>query len=387
MKGKMINQLDKHLGIGIAICDWDNLILVFENELFSKWLPANEGHNSLANRLPKINIERLKNRLSKGRDYNLEHEIKDGNRKKVLKLAFIKVLEMESSVILIKVIDYTKEKELEYMIDSYAKIAERNKRDLEKALQTIQKQNDRMQSELEIARQVQMGMLPFNFNPRNDNVGFAALLKPAKEVGGDFFDIFYIDENNLCICLGDVSDKGAGSALFMAATKTLIKSHAMNARSVAGIVSRVNNELALNNEKCMFSTLFLGIINLKSGDLLYSNCGHCYPLLLNKNKRIKRLEKLNGPAVGIIEKYSFTEQQIKISKNQSLLIFSDGVTESMNNLRELYGEQRLVSLLSIENNDLAPEETINLVFDSVVEFEKGTPQSDDITLMVIKYLA
>jgi sigma-B regulation protein RsbU (phosphoserine phosphatase) len=378
--------LDKHLGIGIAIFDWDNLILVFENELFSKWISANEGHNSLANRSPKINIERLKNRLSKGRDYNLEHEIKDGNRKKILNLVFIKVLEMESSVILIKVIDYTKEKELEYMIDSYAKIAERNKRDLEKALQTTQKQNDRMQSELEIARQVQMGMLPFNFNPRNDNVEFAALLKPAKEVGGDFFDIFYIDENNLCICLGDVSDKGAGSALFMAATKTLIKSHAMNARSVAGIVSRVNNELAYNNEKCMFSTLFIGVFNLKSGNLLYSNCGHCYPLLLNKNKRIKRLDKLNGPALGIIEKYSFTEQQIKISKNQSLLIFSDGVTESFNNLGELYGERRLVSLLSIENNDLAPKETINLVFDSVVEFEKGTPQSDDITLMGIKYL-
>ncbi|MFT5169374.1 MAG: sigma-B regulation protein RsbU (phosphoserine phosphatase) [Saprospiraceae bacterium] len=378
--------MDKHLGIGIAIFDWDNLILVFENELFSKWISANEGHNSLANRSPKINIERLKNRLSKGRDYNLEHEIKDGNRKKILNLVFIKVLEMESSVILIKVIDYTKEKELEYMIDSYAKIAERNKRDLEKALQTTQKQNDRMQSELEIARQVQMGMLPFNFNPRNDNVEFAALLKPAKEVGGDFFDIFYIDENNLCICLGDVSDKGAGSALFMAATKTLIKSHAMNARSVAGIVSRVNNELAYNNEKCMFSTLFIGVFNLKSGNLLYSNCGHCYPLLLNKNKRIKRLDKLNGPALGIIEKYSFTEQQIKISKNQSLLIFSDGVTESFNNLGELYGERRLVSLLSIENNDLAPKETINLVFDSVVEFEKGTPQSDDITLMGIKYL-
>lgn len=386
MKGNIINQLDKHLGIGIAIFDWDNLILVFENELFSKWISANEGHNSLANRSPKINIERLKNRLSKGRDYNLEHEIKDGNRKKILNLVFIKVLEMESSVILIKVIDYTKEKELEYMIDSYAKIAERNKRDLEKALQTTQKQNDRMQSELEIARQVQMGMLPFNFNPRNDNVEFAALLKPAKEVGGDFFDIFYIDENNLCICLGDVSDKGAGSALFMAATKTLIKSHAMNARSVAGIVSRVNNELAYNNEKCMFSTLFIGVFNLKSGNLLYSNCGHCYPLLLNKNKRIKRLDKLNGPALGIIEKYSFTEQQIKISKNQSLLIFSDGVTESFNNLGELYGERRLVSLLSIENNDLAPKETINLVFDSVVEFEKGTPQSDDITLMGIKYL-
>jgi sigma-B regulation protein RsbU (phosphoserine phosphatase) len=384
---KIINHLDSYLGIGIALLELDNLNIVFENDLFTKWITNVDTANLISKRIPKLNTERLKNRISKGRDYSIELEINDDKRKKNLKVTFSEVSEYQNQMVLISVIDNSRNKELEYMIDSYAKIAEKNKRNLEKANDTITKQNVRMKNELEIAKQVQMGMLPFNFNPDNNNIEFSSLLKPAKEVGGDFFDIFYIDDENLCICLGDVSDKGAGSALFMAATKTLIKSHAMNAKSVAGIAGRVNNELAINNDSCMFATLFLGIINLKSGELLYSNCGHCYPLLIDSDNISKSLKILNGPAIGIMENHSFTEQQLKLSKDQTLLLYSDGITESTNYSDELYGDDRLLAVISNLKNNAEPQETINSIFDSVVEFENGTEQADDITLMAVKYLA
>ena len=383
---KIISHLDSYLETGIALLELDSLKIEFENDLFTKWIPTINTSNLISKRIPNLNTERLKKRLSKGRDYSMEIEINEEKRKKNLKITFCVVSEIENQVVLIKVIDNSRNKELEYLIDSYAKIAEKNKRDLEKANDTITKQNIRMKNELEIARQVQMGMLPFNFNPNNNNIEFSSLLKPAKEVGGDFFDIFYIDDENLCVCLGDVSDKGAGSALFMAATKTLIKSHAVNAKSVAGIVSRVNNELSINNDNCMFATLFLGIITLKSGELLYSNCGHCYPLLIDSNNRIKKIKKLNGPAIGIMKNYSFSEQSMKLSKDQTLLLYSDGVTESSNYSDELYGDDRLAAIISNLKNNAKPQETINSIFDSVVEFEKETEQADDITLMAVKYL-
>ena len=272
------------------------------------------------------------------------------------------------------------------MIDSYAKMAEKNKRELEHANKLIQEQNERMKQELEIARKVQLGMLPFNFNPESQHVELAPLLKPANEVGGDFFDIFYVNDDHLCICLGDVSDKGAGPALFMAASKTLIKSHAINAVSVAGIVSRVNNELCKDNERCMFVTLFVGILNIKSGELIYSNCGHCRPILLNENKKIKIIKDSHGPALGIVENFPFSEGKISLSKNESILVYSDGVTEASNQNGDFFGEEKLKTLLSNAMKDPTPDQIVNLIFNSVNEFEEGTHQSDDITLLTTKYL-
>ena len=309
------------------------LKIVNANDRFRAWFSKSEESIALPEVIKDIDVDRMQKRLHRRKEYKREKEIREGNRIRYLN---IEISIIEEGVGLVKVTDGTKQKELEFMMDSYAKLAEKNKKELEIANAKIQAQNNRMLRELEIARQVQMGMLPFDFNPDNNNVEFAALLKPAKEVGGDFFDIFYIDDENLCICLGDVSDKGAGSALFMAATKTLIKSHALNSKSTASIVFRVNNELSKNNMKSMFSTLFVGIYNLNDGTLLYSNCGHCYPLMIDKNMSLKELKELNGPPVGVIEGFSFTEQKINFSPEQTILVYSDGITEARNKDKEFF---------------------------------------------------
>lgn len=377
---QVLGNIDAYLGAGVVLFDVDTLLVVHTNETFKSWFQSTD--DSLLEILPEIDEGKLRKRLSKGKEYKREREIKDGNRNRSIRIEFTK---LSDTVGLAKATDNTKEKELEFMMDSYAKLAEKNKKELEAANARIQAQNDRMLRELEIARQVQMGMLPFDFNPENDSVEFAALLKPAKEVGGDFFDIFYIDNDNLCVCLGDVSDKGAGSALFMAATKTLIKSHALNSKSTASIVSRINNELAKNNEKCMFTTLFVGIFHIKDGTLLFSNCGHCYPILINENMSLSEVKELNGPAVGIMEDFSYSEQEISIKPNQTLLVYSDGVTEAKNKAEELYSENALKHLIKSSATPSNPETLIHTVFDAVDDFEKGTEQSDDITILALKY--
>jgi len=385
IKDKIVSKLDIHLHIGIAVCEWKTMTILYENELFTTWFPDNKSRTDLAKRMPNVIGDIVKDRLAKRRFYDIEQEYKDGIRNKVLKISFSQVSDDPASDILISIRDYTEEKELDYMIDSYAKMVEKSKMELEDAYREIEEKNIRMTRELEIAKQVQMTMQPFNFDPQNKKVEFAALLKPAKEVGGDFFDIFYIDENHLCICLADVSDKGAGSALFMAASKTLIKSHAIASHSVAQIVSEVNNKLSVYNKQYMFANLFLGILNINTGKLAYSNCGQCYPLLIGNNK-IRSLRQINGPAIGIMENHEYTEQSIELKKGQSILIFSDGVSESINKEGIAYGEDKLVILLSAIKEELKPQEVLNRIFESIVSYEDGKDQTDDITLMTIKYL-
>ena len=139
---------------------------------------------------------------------------------------------------------------------------------------------ERMESELNIGRDIQMSMVPVNFPPFPDRTEFTiyATLQPAREVGGDFYDFFLIDDDLLCVCVGDVSGKGVPSALFMAVTKTLIKSMAKNDSSPASILTHVNDELSHNNESSMFVTIFLAIMNVSNGQLTYCNAGHNPPL-------------------------------------------------------------------------------------------------------------
>jgi sigma-B regulation protein RsbU (phosphoserine phosphatase) len=173
----------------------------------------------------------------------------------------------------------------------------------------------------------------------------------------------------------------------MVAAKTLIKTYVTNADSVANVVNKVNNELARNNERSMFATLFIGVLNLKSGDFNYLNCGHCPPILLSENQSPQILTTKSGPPVGIIEDHIFTEQRISLEKNQTLVVYSDGVTEAMNSKGELFSEGQLVNLLAEDTPKLSPEVIINKVFKSVKDFEGETPQSDDIALFTIKYLS
>lgn len=166
---------------------------------------------------------------------------------------------------------------------------------------------ERMESELNIGAEIQMSMLPLVFPafPERADFDVYAALEPAREVGGDFYDFFLIDEDHLCVCIGDVSGKGVPAALFMAVTKTLVKSRASTDPSTASILGHVNQEMSQNNKESMFVTVFLGILRISTGEFIYSNAGHNPPYLLRGSGELIRLDRRHGPILGAVEGLSY----------------------------------------------------------------------------------
>ena len=242
---------------------------------------------------------------------------------------------------------------------------------------------ERIESELQIAHDIQMGILPKTF-PEMPEFDLHAALEPAREVGGDLYDFFFLDDENLCFNVGDVSGKGVPASLFMAVTKTLIKTRAARGMMPETILNQVNRDLSTDNPSLLFVTLFLGILNIKNGTIEYCNGGHNPPYIIRANGTIEALNVPGGMALGVMEDFSFRSQQIVLHKGDTIFIYSDGVTEAMNSKYELFSEERLTDELG-RLKDLAVGDILTGVMKKIREFAQDEPQADDITMMVIKY--
>ncbi|MEE8261221.1 MAG: SpoIIE family protein phosphatase [Gammaproteobacteria bacterium] len=254
---------------------------------------------------------------------------------------------------------------------------------LQEATRALERANARMEQELNAGKDIQNSMLPGSL-PETDEITLFAQMNAAREVGGDFFDYFFISEDELYFCLGDVAGKGVASGLFMAMTKTLLKSRAADDCQPASIMTRVNNELSADNPSCMFITVFLGILNTRSGELVYTNAGHNPPLVIRNGGAVEKVGDVHGPIVGVIQEFAYKHSTLHLQQSDVLLVFSDGVTEAMNPADELYSDQRLESFVG-EQGNIGPEELIIRVRQSVDEFADGAEQSDDITLLAIGF--
>ena len=257
---------------------------------------------------------------------------------------------------------------------------------LEEAYEIIREQKERMEEELNIGREIQMSMLPLVFPPFPERTEFSiyAALEPAREVGGDFYDFFFVDDGKLCICIGDVSGKGVPSALFMAVTKTLIKSRATDDHSTASILTHVNTEISKDNNSCMFVTIFLGILDIRTGSLVFSNAGHNPPYLRRANGEIQRLDSRHGPVVGAMGGMTYGEDVTVLDTGDLLLMYTDGVTEEMNSDDQLFTEARLVDMIERTTLDEV-ESVVKHTIAAVHDFKGETEQSDDITLLALRY--
>ncbi len=255
--------------------------------------------------------------------------------------------------------------------------------ELKEAHALIKVQQERMQEELNVARDIQLSMVPKVF-PEYDAVEIFARLEPAREIGGDLYDAFMIDSESLCLCVGDVSGKGAPAALFMAMTKTLIKSYASSDLSTASIMTRVNDELCENNDESLFVTVFLAILNINTGELRFTNAGHNYPYIIKADKSLVTLKQKHGPIVAAMEELSYREDIITLDRDDLLFLFTDGVTEAMNHNEELFGEKRLENFLV--NSDVKDvKATIDGLLQEVALYEDGSLQTDDITVLACYY--
>ena len=246
---------------------------------------------------------------------------------------------------------------------------------------TIQKAS--IERDLSIASDIQMGMLPVKFPTKEDrdDVQLYASLTPAKAVGGDLFDFYFRDEK-LFFCIGDVSGKGVPASLFMAVTRALfrtITSHeALPERTVGGI----NDTMSDNNDSNMFVTLFVGVLDLPTGRLRYTNAGHDAPLLIDKNgERIGFLPVDSNLPAGVVSGWKYTSQETFIDPYTTIFLYTDGLTEAENTERELFGDERLLSVAQPDKPDLI----IDKITKAIQGFVGSAEQSDDLTMMAIQY--
>lgn len=242
---------------------------------------------------------------------------------------------------------------------------------------------ERIESELGIAHEIQMGLLPVPLPAEAlTRVDLHATMIPAKEVGGDIYDYFMLADGRLCFAIGDVSDKGVPAALFMAVTRTLIRSTAEDEADPALIMQRVNNRLAENNPNMMFVTLLLGVLDLDSGELAWANAGHPPPAVVQADGAVRLLEGRSGPACGVQEGLAYRPLSAMLAPGEALVGYTDGVTEAFDSKGKEYGEARMLALLAgLAGNaaDLGGQ-----LLADVHGFTAGAEQSDDITLIVVR---
>jgi sigma-B regulation protein RsbU (phosphoserine phosphatase) len=241
-----------------------------------------------------------------------------------------------------------------------------------------------LQRELEIASSMQQAILP-RAAPRTEAVDVAALMVPAKEVGGDFYDYFVLSHDgrpHLVTVVADVSGKGIPAALFMAVARTLLKGHARLLRSPARVLEVVNDELAEDNEQMMFVTLFLGVIDLESGEMVYVNAGH-NPPTLRRGPVATRLEAPANMALGVEPGLTFAEGRVVLERGQQLFLYTDGVTEAMDPEGRLFGEDAMFRALRTADDPAAS--VVQSVLGSVRAFAGREPQADDITCVVVEF--
>lgn len=245
---------------------------------------------------------------------------------------------------------------------------------------------ERIESELMIARDIQASMLPRIFPPFPDRKEFSiyATMEPAKEVGGDFYDFFLINEKKLFFAMGDVSGKGVPAALFMMITRTLLKNEALKNLPIDQVIYNVNNILALDNSACMFATVFCGIMDTETGQVEFANAGHNPPLLYRQGKGYEFLKVEKGFVLGPMRDFKFKAEKIKLRPQDGLFLYTDGVTEAMNPQKQLFSEERLrKSLLDMQGREVF--EVISALRKEILAFARGEPQSDDITILAFRF--
>ena len=253
----------------------------------------------------------------------------------------------------------------------------------QKKFQSVSQNKSRIEGELQVARGIQMSMIPKSFPPypeRGDVDMFAAVV-PAKEVGGDLYD-FYTREEKLFFCIGDVSGKGVPASLVMAVTRSLFRTVSAHEKSPQRIVTTINDSMAEMNEANMFVTFFCGVLDLRNGHLRYCNAGHNAPVLVTAEGNRSLPVEANLP-LGVIPGMSFTEQETDLTTGTGLFLYTDGLTEAENSNHELFGDEHMFAALSAE---LGSHQQIDTVSQAVQGFVGDAPQSDDLTMLYIRFM-
>ena len=257
-----------------------------------------------------------------------------------------------------------------------------------RVLETAQEARDRLvvlKRELDVAQQVQMSALPKEV-PSSETHDVQALMIPAREVGGDFYDFFPLSNELIGLVIADVSGKGIPAALFTLMTRTLLKGTARDSPSPADCLGLVNDLLAEDNETCIFITLFYGVFDLRDGVFRYSNGGHNPPRLVRSDSRIEELPTTENLVLGIAPEHEYHNGEVRLAPGDALFLYTDGITEAQNVNNEEFGEERLDATLA-SLGQVPAREIVTTIVDEVRAFAGDAPQSDDITCIAMRFAA
>lgn len=248
------------------------------------------------------------------------------------------------------------------------------------------KEKQKFENDLKSAHEIQQNIIPSGYPAFKDHpeIDIYAVLKPAESIGGDLYDYYFIDNEHLLIAIGDVSGKGIPASLFMAIASTLIKSNS-KILSSHEIVEKVNNELGDRNPNLYFLTLFIGVLNINTGVMDYCNAAHNYPYILHSDGTIRTLSKSHGIPLGIYKNKVYKSNTIELTDNDLMVLYTDGIINSRDQKGTLYGTDKLKDSLQNLYN-LTSKEVVDKLLESILNYESAHPQSDDISIVALRYL-
>lgn len=251
-----------------------------------------------------------------------------------------------------------------------------------KAAQAQLIEKERLERELQVAADIQLSILP-DVLPDADEFGFGARILPARQVGGDFYDVFELTDHRIGVLIGDVADKGVPSALFMARAHALIMAEADIGMTPAEVMTLVNTHITRLQKSTQFVTVLYGILDLKTRDFSYARAGHEPPLIVHADGSVERLPHDPGMAIGLWEPVTLDEKTVKLVSGDMLLLYTDGMTDCRNQKGEPFGLERIKQLLA-ESSKLGAQQACNTLLETLQTYQDGAKQDDDVTLVVVK---
>ena len=274
--------------------------------------------------------------------------------------------------------------EVEKLAESFAAMSHRTLEYMDKVVK-VTAEKERIGTELSVASKIQTSTLPHTFPAFPDRTEFDlfASMDPAKEVGGDFYDFFLVDDDHLCLVMADVSGKGVPAAMFMMSSKTIIANNAMSGKSPGQVLADTNTALCANGQEDMFVTVWIGILEISTGKLTAANGGHEYPVMM-KDGRFELYKDLHGLLVGGIPGVTYENYEILLNPGNKLFVYTDGVPEANNEERKMFGLERMTKALNTEPG-ASPQDLLKNVRRAVDNYVKDAEQFDDLTMLCIEY--
>ncbi|MBR3239747.1 MAG: serine/threonine-protein phosphatase, partial [Oscillospiraceae bacterium] len=275
--------------------------------------------------------------------------------------------------------------EIEELAESFAKLSGQTLRYIAE-VERVTAEKERIGTELELATRIQADMLPniFPAFPERSEFDIYAKMDPAREVGGDFYDFFLVDEDHLCMVMADVSGKGVPAALFMMATKIILSNNAKQGKSPAQILADTNAAICANNREEMFVTVWIGVLELSTGKLTAANAGHEYPALRRPGGGFELVEDPHGFVLGGLGGMKYREYELTLEPGSKLFVYTDGVPEATDAEEQMFGTERMMEALNREP-ERRPEEILAGVRAAVDAFVGEAEQFDDLTMLCVEY--